>query len=92
MDIEILEDTKTKLTFKIKGEDHTILNLLKEELWLDKAVKTAAYKLDHPLIGVPQMTVEVTSGNEPRKVINDAVKRLEKKLDKLKEEFKDACK
>jgi DNA-directed RNA polymerase subunit L len=92
MDIEILEETKNKLHFKIKGEDHTILNLLKEELWKDKNVKTAAYRMDHPLIGIPEMIVEVTQGNDPKKAIKDAVKRIEKNLDKLKDEFKSQIK
>ena len=42
MNIEILEETKQKLVFKLKGEDHTILNLLRQELWNDEAVKIAA--------------------------------------------------
>ncbi|MFT4304122.1 MAG: RpoL/Rpb11 RNA polymerase subunit family protein [Candidatus Woesearchaeota archaeon] len=92
MEIEILEESKNKIHFKIKGEDHTILNLLKEELWNDKNVKIAAYRMDHPLIGIPEMTVEVTQGNEAKKAIIDAVKRLDKKLDKVKDEFKSALK
>ncbi|MCB9359541.1 DNA-directed RNA polymerase subunit L [Candidatus Woesearchaeota archaeon] len=92
MEIEILEESKNKIHFKINGEDHTILNLLKEELWNDKNVKIAAYRMDHPLIGIPEMTVEVTQGNEAKKAIADAVKRLDKKLDKLKEEFKSTLK
>jgi DNA-directed RNA polymerase subunit L len=88
MDIEILEETKNKIHFKVKGEDHTILNLLKEELWKDNNVKAAAYRMDHPLIGIPEMTVEVTQGNDPRKAIKDAVKRIEKSIEKLKTEFK----
>ena len=45
MEIKILEETKNKLRFHVEGEDNTFLNLLKEELWKDKAVKIAAYKL-----------------------------------------------
>lgn len=87
MELEILEETKNKLHFKVKGEDHTLLNLLKEELWHDKNVKVSAYKMDHPLVGIPEMTVEVTQGNEPRKAIAEAIKRLNKKLDAFKNGF-----
>lgn len=87
MNIEILEESKNKITFKVEGEDHTILNLLKEELWKDDNVKLAAYKVEHPLIGVPDMTVEVKAGNDVKKVIEDAVKRLVKKLDEAKKQF-----
>lgn len=88
MEIEVLEQSKTKLKFRITGEDHTILNPLKEELWHDKNVKIAAYKIAHPLVGIPEMTVEVAPGNDAKKAIAEAVKRLNKKLDKLKDEFK----
>lgn len=91
MNIEILEESKNKIHFKVEGEDHTILNLLKEELWKDKDVKIAAYRMDHPLVGIPEMTVEVASG-DPKKAIKDAVKRLEKTLDKFKDEFKASAK
>ena len=90
MNIEILEETKQKLVFKLKGEDHTILNLLRQELWNDEAVKISAYRMDHPLIGTPEMTVEVTQGNNPRKIIADAIKRLTKKLEKVKQVMVDA--
>jgi len=92
MDIEILEETKNSIHFKLNGEDHTVLNLLKEELWNDKNVKISAYKMDHPLVGIPEMTVEVSQGNEPRKAIADAIKRLDKKLDTFKEGFKSTLK
>ena len=92
MEIEILEETKNKIHFRVKGEDHTILNLLKEELWKDSDVKIAAYRMDHPLVGVPEMTVEVTQGNDAKRAIKEAVKRLEKTLEKFKEEFKSEIK
>lgn len=92
MEIKLLEQSKTKLKFTIEGEDHTILNLLKEELWNDKAVKIAAYRIEHPLVGTPEMIVEVAPGNDPKKAINEAVKRLNKKLDKLKDLFKPVIK
>ena len=88
MEIEILEETKNKINFKVKGEDHTVLNLLKEELWNDKNVKIASYKMEHPLVGIPEMTVEVAPGSDPKKAISDAVKRLGKTLDKFKDDFK----
>lgn len=87
MNIEILEQSKNKILFKIEGEDHTILNLLKEELWNDDSVKLAAYRMEHPLVGIPEMVVEVKAGTEVKKAIDDAVKRLLKKLDDTKKQF-----
>lgn len=92
MEIKVLEQTKNKLVFRVEGEDHTILNLLKEELWNDDKVKVSAYRVDHPLTGVPEMTVEVMQGNDPKKALTEAVKRLTKKLDAYADGFKTALK
>ena len=39
MELNILEHTKKRLVFELKGADHTFCNLLKNELWQDKDVK-----------------------------------------------------
>lgn len=87
MNITILEESKAKIVFKVEGEDHTILNILKEELWNDDSVKVAAYQMEHPLVGIPEMTVEVKSGSDAKKAVEEAVKRLNKKLDNAKKQF-----
>ena len=79
MELNILEDSKTRLVVEIKGEDATLCNLLRKELWNDDKVKSAAFSVKHPSIGVPQMIVE-TTGKEPREALSDAVKRLKKTI------------
>ena len=86
MELNILEEKKNNLKFELKGEDHTFCNLLKNELWNDKHVKVATYSVAHPLVGVPKFIVE-TDGREPKKVLEDAAKRLSKSLDKFKKDF-----
>jgi len=78
MEINIVEESKNKMIFEIKGEGHTIANLIEKELWNDKNVTAAGYHVKHPLIGVPRMVVE-TSGVEPRKALDSAISRLKKK-------------
>jgi len=87
MEIKIIEDSKNKLVFDIKGESHGFCNMLKDELWNNKAVKVAAYKIDHPLIGIPRFVLE-TSGEEPRKVLDSAVKKLKSQAEKAAKELK----
>lgn len=87
MEIKILEDKKNKLIFEIKGEDHTISNMLRKELWTDSHVKAAAYDIEHPLVGVPTFVLQ-TDGEDPRKVLKAASKRVQKQLAKLKDEIK----
>ena len=80
MEINVLEYTKTKLRIEVKGEDHTLLNLLKKELYNDKALKYAGYKIAHVHVGIPELIIE-TESKDPKKVLLEAVSRL-KKLDK----------
>jgi DNA-directed RNA polymerase subunit L len=80
MEIKVLEYTKTKLRIEVKGEDHTLLNLLKKELYNDKALKYAGYKIAHVHVGIPELIIE-TESKDPKKVLLEAVSRL-KKLDK----------
>lgn len=87
MEINIIEETKTKMVFEIKGEGHTLANLLEKELWKDSNVTAAGYHVRHPLIGIPRMIVE-TSGVEPRKALDSAISRLKKKNKEFAKVFK----
>lgn len=78
---------KNKLIFEIKGEDHTISNMLRKELWTDSHVKAAAYNIDHPLVGQPKFILQ-TDGEDPRKVLQAAAKRIQKQLAKFKDDVK----
>ena len=85
MEFEVLEETKTKLVFKLKDETHTFCNLLKDELYNTKGVVVATYKIDHPLIGVPEFLIE-TKGTEPRTVLKEALKNIKRKAEEFKKE------
>jgi DNA-directed RNA polymerase subunit L len=87
MELKIIEHTKKKLTFDIVGADHTFSNSLKKELWNDKNIKVSAYRIEHPLIGIPRFIIE-TSDKEPEKTLLDAVKRIGKKNEQFVEAFK----
>ncbi|MAE13856.1 hypothetical protein CMO92_04790 [Candidatus Woesearchaeota archaeon] len=87
MELRVLENGKKKFIFELEGTDHTICNALKEELWEDKNVLVAAYSIEHPLIGIPRITVEMSSG-DPQKAILDAISRLKKKNSTFLSAFK----
>ena len=86
MKINIVEKSKNKLIMEIKGENHTLCNALKEELYNDEDVKAAGYFIEHPEIGIPKLVVE-TNGKDPVKAVSEAAKRLIKKNDKFLEVF-----
>lgn len=81
MEIEVLESSKNRLKFKIKGETHTFCNMLNEELWNDKDVKAAGYRIEQSLEDEPVFILE-TESKDPKKTLLEATSRLRK-------EFKD---
>lgn len=85
MEFKVLEESKSKLVFELKGETHTFCNALKHELQQLKGVDIATYRIDHPLVGVPRFLIE-TKGIEARKALKDALKALKKKAVKFKKE------
>ncbi|MBW3018773.1 DNA-directed RNA polymerase subunit L [Candidatus Woesearchaeota archaeon] len=87
MDIKIIEEKKNRIVFEMTGEDHTLANLLRKELWNDEHVKSAAYTIDHPEVGQPKFILE-TDGADPKKTLQAAAKRLVKELAKVKDEAK----
>jgi DNA-directed RNA polymerase subunit L len=82
MEIKVLEETKSRAIFEIRGESHTLCNALKEELRNDKKVNVASYFVSHPDIDEPTFTIE-TNGVAPKKAILDAVTRMKKQNDKF---------
>ena len=87
MEINILEEKAKRLVFELKGEDHTLCNVLREELWNDKSVTVAAYNISHPLVGIPKFFVETDGSKEPRKALKDAISRLKKKNSELSKQL-----
>lgn len=86
MEIKILEQSKNRIVFEVRGESHTLCNALKDELRNEKKVITAAYYVSHPDIDEPTFTLE-TKGIDPKKALLDAVKRLKNENDKFLKAF-----
>ena len=87
LSVKILDEKKNKLIFEVEGDTHTLAGALTKELWNDSSVKAAGYHVDHPLLGKPVFTVE-TSGEDPKKAVAAAAKRLSKTAEKLSEQAK----
>lgn len=83
MELKILEEKKNKLILEIKGEGHTFLNALKNELLKNKHVKIASYNISHPIVGVPKIILE-TDGEAPKKVLQDAAKKMSERAEDFK--------
>jgi DNA-directed RNA polymerase subunit L len=55
MDVEVLKEDAGGFEMQIAGEDHGFLNLLTYFLDRSDKVERAAYKVEHPLVGVPKL-------------------------------------
>ena len=87
MELNVLEESKKRMIFELKGETHTFCGALKEELWKIKGVEVASFKVEHPLIGIPKFMVE-TKGIEPREALKKALNGLKKKTKEFQKEVK----
>ena len=87
MELSVLENSKNRLKFEIKGEDHSFCNILKRELRHDKNVDIGGYYVEHSLVSEPVFTVQVKNG-DAKKAVLDAVDRLKKLTKDLREQFK----
>ena len=89
MEIEVLKEEKNLFEFKIKGERHTLPNLLKSKLIDKKEVEFVAYKLDHP--SDPD-SIFVLRAKNPRKVLLNALKEIDLELDEFLKAVKKSIK
>ncbi|MCS7104148.1 MAG: hypothetical protein NZ954_01095 [Thermofilaceae archaeon] len=76
LELIVVRDEINKLTLRIKGEDHTLLNLLVEELNKDANVTFAAYRLEHPLTGEYTLTIFTDGNKKPVDALMEAVERV----------------
>jgi len=83
MEIAILNEDKENLELEIEGEDHTLCNALRSELW-NQDVDLAAYKIEHPSVSEPVLFV---SGKNPRAKLIKASDSLKKLFKSLKDDF-----
>jgi len=83
--MKIIKDTKNELEIEITGESHTLCNTLRKTLMEDKDVESAAYIMEHPIIGEPKLYIKAKN---PRKSLKKAAKTLKSRCNKIKKEIK----
>ncbi len=76
MEISVLEQEDNRIKFALEGAGHTFCNNLKHELYSDKAVKSAAYKVDHPLVSTPTFIVQTTKKANFSKIFKEVAKNI----------------
>jgi len=89
MEISVLMEDKNKIEVEIEGEDHTLCNALRNELW-NHNVDVAAYNIEHPLVSNPTLMVQGTG--DLRKKMVSASDSLRKLFKEIKDNFNKAAK
>jgi DNA-directed RNA polymerase subunit L len=82
MELKIIDKVDDEMHLEIKGETHTLLNMLKSVLLDDSRVQIATYDMKHVSISDPILFVK-TDGTDPIDVIKDALKVLISQCDEF---------
>ena len=88
MKLKKIEKTKEKLVVEVEGENHTLLNLLRENSWKVGAAQ-ASYTIEHPYLVQPKITVISES---PAKTLAQAAELAMEDAAAFQKEFKKALK
>lgn len=68
MELVAIEKAKEKMRVEVRGESHTMLNLIRENSWKAGA-KQASYIIQHPYISQPEIIIR---SKNPPKTLKDA--------------------
>ena len=79
MELRILEEKDDLL--KVEVDDVTLVNLLNERIWKQRGIEFSAYKIEHPYLSKPVITVR---SKNPKKALIDAADQIIDEVDVLK--------
>ncbi|MDD2613556.1 MAG: DNA-directed RNA polymerase subunit L [Methanosarcina sp.] len=89
MELNILSKTDNELEVELKGETHTLLNILKEILVKDERVEVVFYDMKYVSISEPILYIK-TDGTNPIQVLKDAASNIITQCDEFTDVFSKA--
>lgn len=72
MELKLLRKEKGLLEFETQGEDHSLLNIIRETLKDQEGVLFAAYRTNHPILSNPIFYLRTKSEENPINAIQKA--------------------
>ncbi len=84
--VKIKTSDDQNLEFDLENADQTLASVLVDKLREDPHVTFAAYRVAHPLIGIPTVRVSTDGEETPLQAIGKAVNALSDILSKLMED------
>ena len=88
MELTVLEKSDNKLKVEVKGESHTLMNILREKAWAAGADQ-AAYMIEHPYLAEPKIIIRAKN---PKKVLQDAAAGVAEEAQQFEKHFRKALK
>ncbi|MDD1672995.1 MAG: DNA-directed RNA polymerase subunit L [Methanomicrobiales archaeon] len=82
MNIEILELTGVRARILFRGESHTFMNMLTDEILQDPVVDVAKYTMEFQFSD-PELVVTTDGKKDPLTVVREACQRLMSDCDEL---------
>ena len=83
MEIKFIEKENSRIKFEIKGEDHSLANSLRDELWKDNTIDIAGYNIEHPLVSSPVFSIQTNGKENAKKSLLNAIDRIKKRNKEL---------
>ncbi len=80
MEVVVKRKTDRELVLQIKGEGHTLGNLLAKEAMNNQHVVFASYRVPHPLQDVMELIIEVEEGYPLDKALIEIVEELRSRI------------
>ncbi len=87
MELRILEENDDML--KVEIDDVTLVNLLNEKVWKQRGIEFSAYKIEHPYLAKPVITVK---SKNPKKALIEAADKIIEDVDALRKKLGAALK
>jgi DNA-directed RNA polymerase subunit L len=89
MELEVVQKDENSLKFFLKGEEHTLANLLRRVLKQDEHVTYAAYKVSHPLIDQrkPVFVIKTDGKETPKEALIKAAQKIKEQVNEFGEKF-----
>ena len=90
MKIEVLNMAENECEFRILEEGHTLMSLLRKELFKDPSVIHTGYMIKHPLIKEVRFFIKTKPEKPPVQALKDALKNIDGIVDEFQAKFEDA--
>ncbi len=84
MDVIVKKKTDRELVLQIRGEGHTLGNLIAKAAMNNPHVVFASYRIPHPLQDVMELVIEVEEGYPISKAIVEIVEDIRSSLNEFK--------